>query len=73
MDKNAHALVLEMLDLLLAGYRPDFSTADKKKRLNEVVEKLVAHDSDPLVRDILHALIGADLSPELNDKLRQKY
>jgi len=56
MDKEAQALVLEMMDLLGAGYRPEYSTLEKEICLYEVVEKLIAHDSDKLVRGMLRAL-----------------
>ncbi len=56
MDKEAQTLVLEMMDLLGAGYRPEYSTLEKEVCLYEVVEKLIAHDSDKLIRGMLRAL-----------------
>jgi len=49
MDKGAQTLVLEMMDQVGAGYRPKYSTLEKEICLYEVVEKLIAHDSDTLV------------------------
>ncbi len=56
MDNEAQTIVLEMMDLLGAGYRPEYSTLEKEICLYEVVEKLIAHDSDKLVSGMLRAL-----------------
>jgi len=56
MDEEAQALVIEMMDLLGAGYRPEYSTLEKEICLYEVVEKLIAHDCDKLVRGVLRVL-----------------
>ena len=76
MNKDTQTLVVEIVGLL--GKALDTGPASRlspneKARLNETVEKLIAHDSDELVKQILHALIGSDLNTGLADKLRQKY
>ncbi len=77
MNKEARALVLEMIRLL--GKALDTGGAhsrlspDDIRRLNEVVEKLMVHDSDQLVKGMLHALVGSDLSIGLKEKLQLKY
>ena len=72
MDKEAQALVLEMLDLLGAGYRPEYSTLEKEICLYEVVEKLIAHDRDELVRGVLRAVGGwPHLSGDLKVNLQR--
>jgi len=59
-----------MMDLLGTGYRPEYSTLEAELRLYEVVEKLMAHDRDALVRGMLSALaawphLGGDLKVNL--------
>jgi len=72
MNKEAQTLLLEMMDLLGAGYRPEYSTLEKEICLYEVVEKLIAHDGDKLVRGMLRALGGwPHLSGDLKVKLHR--
>ncbi len=58
MNKEALTLVLEMMDLLATGYRPEYSTLEAELCLYEVVEKLIAYDCDAQVRGMLSALAG---------------
>ncbi len=72
MDEEALTLVLEMLDLLGAGYRPEYSTLEKELCLYDIVEKLVAHDRDELVRGMLRAVGGwPHLSGDLKVSLQR--
>jgi hypothetical protein len=70
MNKEALALVLEMMDLLGTGYRPEYSTLEAELGLYDIVEKLMVHDCDALIRGMLTALanwphLGGDLKVNL--------
>jgi hypothetical protein len=76
MDKQAQALLLEVIGLL--GKALDTGptsrlSPNEKTRLSEAVEKLIEHDGDQLVSGTLRVLVGAELNTGLADKLRQKY
>ena len=72
MNKEARTLVLEMMDLLGAGYRPEYSTLEKEIYLYEVIEKLIAHDSDALIREILRVVASwPHLSGDLKVSLQR--
>jgi hypothetical protein len=72
MDEEAQNLILEMMDLLGAGYRPAYSTLEKELYLYEVVEKLTAHHGDKVVRGMLRALGGwPHLSGDLKVRLQR--
>ncbi|MGH7781071.1 MAG: hypothetical protein ACREQR_14735 [Candidatus Binataceae bacterium] len=73
MNAKAELLVLETVALL--GKALDIGPRSRLapieiERLNVIVEDLTAHASDPLVKDTLHALIGADLYPRVAEKLK---
>jgi hypothetical protein len=76
MEAEACGLVVEIVRLLGkaldTGPRSRLSP-NEKVELNAAVEYLIAYDSDPQVRGLLQALVGADLNMGLADRLRQTY